>query len=222
MPAGHPDSLWVTETALLDGLHEFLTQHVFGPYRRLLLATTLDQLDQSDRHEHAHRLAATEKALREVEQRRRRLVHILEIADDPDPALVRDVNNRRAELAAQHDELSAELRRLHNHRHQQPNPDMLDTLPVGPCDIAALPEPLARRLFEALRLEIHYHKADHTARYRITLTADTLGIAQQIATSAVAHQPAADAEDQETPRDLSERFPSALCPRRDSNLRHSV
>jgi len=86
---------------------------------------------------------------------------------------MRDITTRRAELGSEHRELTAELKRLDELEHQQPNPELLDTLPVGACDIATLPEPVARRLFEAFRLEIHYNKTRHSALYRITLTGDT-------------------------------------------------
>jgi hypothetical protein len=153
VPDGHPASLWVAEHYLLDGLNEFLTQHVFGAYRRSLLSTTLDERVTAERDEHAQHISAVEKALHDLDQ----------------------------------------------------------------------PEPLARRLFEALRLEIHYDKDRHAARYRVTLAADTVRVAHQTAATALARDPSTS-RDRKVPRDEKEgkRFPSVRCPRQDSNLRHTV
>ncbi|MBA3843884.1 MAG: recombinase family protein, partial [Actinobacteria bacterium] len=221
-PAGHPDSLWVAEEELLEGLSQFLADHVFGSYRRQLLSANLKQLDQSERDEHAQRVAAAEKALDSVEQRRRRLLHILEMTDDPDPDLLRDISSRRAELTTEQDQLTSVLRRLRQQRQHQPNIDLLDTLPVGAVDITALPEALARQLFEALRLELHYDKERHTARYRVTLAGDTVSTAQTTAHAAI-HQATNNRTDDPGPvSDEADRFPSAMCPRQDSNLRRTV
>ena len=212
--------MWVAEHYLLDGLNEFLNQHVFGAYRRSLLSTTLDERVTAERDEHAQRISAAEKALHDVDQRRRRLVRVLEVTDDPEPSLLRDVNRRGAELSARHDELTGQPRRLREQRLQLPNPNLIDALPVGACDVNEMPEPLARRLFEALRLEIHYDKDHHAARYRVTLAADTVHVAHQTAATAFARG-SSTVRDREIAHheEEGERFPSVMCPRRDSNLR---
>jgi len=134
---------------------------------------------------------------------------------------MRDITTRRAELGSEHRELTAELKRLDELEHQQPNPELLDTLPVGACDIATLPEPVARRLFEAFRLEIHYDKTRHSALYRITLTGDTLPTAHAAAADAVQVGAEGERPIAETPETgtAAAPFPSVWCPRQDSNLR---
>ena len=54
-----------------------------------------------------------------------------------------------------------------------------DALPVGRVDLDRLPESLARALFEALRLEIHYDKTTNRAICRITLSGDTVEAARR-------------------------------------------
>src|SRR5690606_33539334 len=59
---------------------------------------------------------------------------------------------------------------------------------VGSIDIAALPDEIARRLFESLRLEIIY---DHTARSavcKITLIGETIDMVAQATTEICAAQ----------------------------------
>lgn len=219
VPDGHPGSLWVQEGVLLDGLNDFLAHHVFGRYRRQLLDATLREVDQSRQLEHQERIAAVERAIAEISQRRFRLVRALELAEVPDQELLNDISRRRAELAAEHRELTEQLQQLRDTEPQQANPDLLDQLPIGPCDIAALPEPLARRLFEALRLEIHYDKTAHTGLYRIALAATNMPT-----TTATAHEAITTTTDGPTAvsdadvvTNDPDRFPSVWCPRQDSN-----
>lgn len=62
------------------------------------------------------------------------------------------------ELATERTRLRERLHQLHTMQQQRSNPELFELLPVGVCDLEALPEHLARRLFEALRLQVHYNK----------------------------------------------------------------
>jgi hypothetical protein len=64
------------------------------------------------------------------------------------------------------------------------NPDLINALPITDIQIDQLPEDLARSLFEALRLEIHYNKHTNTATARITLTGQTITTARHAAHNA--------------------------------------
>lgn len=230
VPDGHPDSLWVREPALLDGLNDFLSHHVFGRYRHHLLASSLRDLDAQAEQTRTDRVAAIKKTIVDLDARRRRLTRTLEVAggdeDEPDHELIQDIKNRRAEIAAERAELTVELEALGLQGHDQPNPDLLHLLPIGSCDLDALPDELARKLFEALRLEIHYNKTENTALCRITLSGETLPALQQTASAAgvlmAVEQPTATPEHNGTGEATHVSpllFPSAVCPRQDSNLR---
>jgi hypothetical protein len=106
-------------------------------------------------------------------------------------------------------------------------------LPVGACDLDALPEDLARKLFEALRLEIHYNKTDNIAVCRITLSGETLPALQQTTQESgvvlpfkrrTGNKHGARTETNEKDEASSDPSPCShllRCPRRDSNLRTS-
>ena len=239
VPEGHPDSLWVREVALLDGLNEFLSHHVFGPYRQELLSSALRDLDMQAEQTRTERIAAIKKSIADLDARKKRLIRTLEVTGDddeePDQELIQDIKNRRAEIKAERAKLAAELETLEEQINDQQNPDLLRLLPVGACDLDALPEDLARKLFEALRLEIHYNKADNTAVCRITLSGETLPALQQTTQESGVVLPfkkptgknagitKADANKKdEAPSDSSPLFPSVVCPRQDSNLRHPL
>jgi hypothetical protein len=51
-----------------------------------------------------------------------------------------------------------------------PQPVLLDHLPIGAIDLDGMPDQTTRRLFEALRLEIRYDPASRIARCSITQT----------------------------------------------------
>jgi len=184
-PPGHPPSTWVREDALLCALHRFLTQHVFGEYRRALL--TADLRDQADTaaHEHAQRIAALRRAITDADNRSRRLARNLELVEDPDQDFIRDLNQRRAELRQQRAGLEAQLAEAEDHAARASNPQLLDALPVGDLDLDRLPAALTRALFEALRLQVRYNKTTNTATYRITLSAETIHAAADVASNTI-------------------------------------
>ncbi|MBF6254640.1 hypothetical protein [Nocardia farcinica] len=171
------------EVALLDGLNEFLSHHVLGPGRQELLSSALRDLDMQAEQTRTERIATIKKSIADLDTRKKRLIRTLEVTSDddgePDQELIQDIKNRRAEIKAERAKLAAELETLEEQVNDQQNPDLLRLLPVGACDLDALPEDLARKLFEALRVEIHYNKTDNTAVCRITLSGETLPALQQ-------------------------------------------
>ena len=216
VPDGHPGSLWIAEDALLDVLNTFLTHHVFGAYRTQLLDATITERANTAATEHAQQITATQTALAvaDLDRRRAALVRALELADDLDAELLTDISHRRKELAAERTRLRERLDQLLTAELQRSNPALLDLLPVGPCDLDSLPEDIARRLFEALRLEIHYNKTDHRAQFRITLSSETLATAHQASAVAIAadqQEPAAQGAASDAPPATSGRFPSVGC-----------
>jgi DNA invertase Pin-like site-specific DNA recombinase len=235
VPDGHPDSLWVREVALLDGLNKFLSHHVFGLYRHELLSSALHDLGAQAEQTRTERITAIKKSIDDLDVRKKRLIRTLEVTGDDDDLseqeLIQDIKNRRAEIKAERAKLAAELETLEERINDQQNPDLLRFLPVGTCDLDAIPENLARKLFEALRLEIHYNKTDNTALCRITLSGETLPALLQTTREAGAVIPFKQQTDKKrcaktntnetdgAPSDPSPPFPSAVCPRQDSNLR---
>jgi hypothetical protein len=91
------------------------------------------------------------------------------VVETPGRQFIRDINERRAELLAQKEDLERQLAQLEGQVDQAPNPDPLSRLPVTPVDLALMPDELSRRLFEALRLEIHYDGVTNEALCRIAL-----------------------------------------------------
>ncbi len=186
-PRRAPDrrGVFVREDQLIDGLNAFLSQHVFGAYRRALLDTTAAAIDPDARRDDEERVAALRRAIGDTDQRIKRTIRSLELEleldPDPDPDLLRDINERRAELCARRQDLETQLDAAEARIHAAPNPELIDVLPVTRVDLDQLPEQLARDLLEALRLKIHYNKTTNQARCRITLSGTTVAAAQNAA-----------------------------------------
>lgn len=85
--------------------------------------------------------------------------------DDSDP-----MRGGQAELRAERDRLEAQLDTVEAEAAEAPNPELLAHLPVGNLALADIPDNVSRRLFDALRLEIHYDYQERTAICRVTLT----------------------------------------------------
>jgi site-specific DNA recombinase len=150
-PPGHtgPASFWLREDILLDGLSGFLSEQVFGIARQRLLDDSLKAMDTARQRERQSQRAALSRAITDNKARSRNLVRSLEASDDPDQDLIRDINERRAELRAERARLEQELADLDEELAHAPNPELLDQLPVSPVDLSELPDDISCRLFEA-------------------------------------------------------------------------
>lgn len=219
VPDGHPPSLWVRQAPLLDGITGFFAEHIFGPNRHDLLAATQPRIDAETQTAHQARIDAVRRTLADLDKRHRRQIRALEVTDEPDPDFIRHVRTRIAELKTERATKQAELDQLEAHTLHRPNPQLLHRLPLGEPDLANLPEPTLRRLFEAFRLQIHYDKRTNTATCHLTLTAETLPAVAHITNTNLVRptQPPPKTHNngiqapQRRPTPLL--FPSVACPR---------
>ncbi|GAA4412191.1 recombinase family protein [Actinokineospora soli] len=180
-PAAHPTILRAREDALLDLLETFLNKWVFGAYRRDLLDRNLKTLADTHRRDHTERVTALQRAIADTHTRNKNLLRTLEVSENINEDLVRDINDRRAELKAERTALEEQLADVQDLINHAPSPELLDQLPVGTIQLDDLPEHITRRLFEALRLQITYNHDTRTATYTITLIGHSI---QQVATEA--------------------------------------
>jgi site-specific DNA recombinase len=180
---GHPaaGSIFLREDHLLDKVNAFLSDHVFGAYRRQLLDANLRYLDTTVEQEREQQVTGLRRAIADIDVKIKRAIRNFELVDDPDEDYVRDINERRAELRTQKGHLETQLAEVEQRIMAAPNLDLIDALPVTKVEVDQLPEELARALFEALRLEIRYNRDTHTATCRVTLTGPTITAASRVA-----------------------------------------
>lgn len=118
------------------------------------------------------RIDALRRAMEDLDRRITRQVQSLEVAEPLDAAFVSDVQVRMAELRDQRSTRLAELDQAEialAATPTEPAVELLDALPVGMVDFAAMPPALARRLFEMFRLQVHYNRHIHRRRLQITI-----------------------------------------------------
>ncbi|WP_228003294.1 recombinase family protein [Nocardia australiensis] len=150
IPEGHPTggSFFVREDDITEHLNTFLNQYVFGYYRRVLLTNA--DLHTHAETEHTQRITALRHGITDTETKIKRLVRSLELVDEPDQDLIRDISERRTQLRDQLADLKTQLADAETEQQQQPNPTLIDALPTGDVRIDQLPEHIARDVYQAL------------------------------------------------------------------------
>jgi site-specific DNA recombinase len=174
--ADHPVSIWVREESLLEVVLGFFSERVFGPNRRDLLEAELRRLGSDDDKEVLRRLRSLEKSIGQAESRQSRLIRSLELDDDPQGAMFRQIRQRMQQLEKERREKLEELEAL---RREQPDvspgsPELLDELPVSDEQLVSAPEGLLRDLFDSFRLEVRYNKVSSWAKCRVAINEEGL------------------------------------------------
>ncbi|MDQ3955828.1 MAG: hypothetical protein M3285_09795 [Actinomycetota bacterium] len=167
----HPVSIWVREESLLEGVLGFFSERVFGPNRRDLLEADLRRSEASEDKEALQHLKSLEKTIGQFERRQARLIRSLELDDDPQGAMFRQIRDRMQQLE---DERRQKLEELEALRREQPDavpgsPGLLDELPVTEDQLVPAPEIVLRDLFEAFRVEVRYNKVSSWATCRVAI-----------------------------------------------------
>jgi DNA invertase Pin-like site-specific DNA recombinase len=173
-PDGHPTICRVREDSLLEAVENFLTSRLFSSYRQHLLEHNLKDLDASSQRDRSDRIQALQRAIADNTTKSKNLLRTLEVADDVSKDMVRDINERRAELKVERATLEAQLEEVEDAARQAPNADLLQQLPLGSICLDGLPDELSRQLFESLRLEIRYNHDTQVAICRVTLVGESV------------------------------------------------
>lgn len=158
---GHPPVIHVREDLLLGAVADFFSSRIFGPQRCETLLAELGDLDGRAKEQRDARVATARRGVTEVEGRIARLVHTLEVNDDPTGAVFTRVQARIGELEAERQERVAELVRVEGEQFEAPDPALLDRLPLAEIDVRQVPQDVQRRLFDAFRLVVRYHQDEH-------------------------------------------------------------
>jgi hypothetical protein len=168
----HPKSIYVREDALLDGVGTVLAGRVFGPDRLAHYQAGIKAAPSAKAASDAQRAAALQHSIEDLTARQDRLLAQLETADPDDRAFTNRIRSRFAALEAERTSASDKLDELEKTLTAQPTHDveLLDAVPLlKGLDITTAPEPIQRKRYDALRLEVHYQRPDH-AHIKITLT----------------------------------------------------
>jgi site-specific DNA recombinase len=177
----------VREDTLLDAVHDFFANRIFGPQRRTLIEAGLPETDKRSEDDWHTRCSALRTSIEGIRRRQTRLIDQFDDPDNSEPdiddeterELTRQLKARFAELETERRGKTADLETLEaNPPRRDHQTSLLDRLPHLQRRLAELPERLQRQLFDVFHLEIHYDAHEHTATIRVTMSEDTIdGIA---------------------------------------------
>jgi site-specific DNA recombinase len=170
----HPKTIWIQEAALLDGLRQFLAVHLLGPDRDALLDASVARDTAAVHLSRAQASMDIQRQISDLAARQRRLLHTLEVLDDPDPDALETVHLRLAELRGKQHRAEQAHRQLLRQAKTDPNAGLIDYLPIGDLDLDAS-GPAFRQLLELCRMEIHYDHGARMVEYWATLVGATIG-----------------------------------------------
>jgi site-specific DNA recombinase len=177
--AEHPRAVYVREDLLLDPLARFLRDRVFGRGRGALINAA--DLDGQDRRARLEREQALNAAVAELQRQLDNLIH--ELAQftttgdtDADSALKAGLREEFATVRSQQRTKKEELEDLLTAvRGTEPATiDVLDQLPHIAARLDKLPDDRARRLYDAMQLEVRYNCHQHEVTLRVTVAPDTM------------------------------------------------
>ncbi|MCX5431581.1 recombinase family protein [Streptomyces sp. NBC_00257] len=220
----HPKALWLSEKILLDAVHWFFADRVFGPQREELLRAQLGAAQPPPGIADApDRTKQLQQSIKNIEGRQERLLDDLAGDEEGDPESSKAF---RRGIRERYDRLDRERRTLHAelHEHQQraaagtpdQNAALITLLPQLGTRLSALPEEAQRQLYDAYRLEVRYTRPRREIQIQVTIPAatatDLADLTARTVTPTVTPLAARTGVDQ----------PCLERPRQDSNLRPSA
>ncbi|MCT2590544.1 recombinase family protein [Streptomyces sp. N2-109] len=176
----HPKALWVSEKILVEAVHQFFGDRVFGPQRSWhlqaqLAATHPDHTSETGKADPAGRLR---EKIKQIERQQERLLDQLAGEDHGDPETTKRF---RQGIRERFDRLDRERRaRLADAEKHRPapgptaqNPGLLDTLPQLGTRLADIPDALQRTVYDAFQLKVRYLRPCREIEIQVTVSAAT-------------------------------------------------
>ncbi|WP_408611074.1 recombinase family protein [Glycomyces xiaoerkulensis] len=169
-PTGHPAATYLREELVTGALERFFRAYLTGAARSGNLEALMRRARAEGPERHRRERDAVAAALTEVDERRSKLVRVLEIADEVDSELIAGVADRQRQLGVERRELADRLARLERDLEQVPDQEVIEAVPVVDLELGRLPDELVRRLLEAFRVELAYDPARRTLTCRAAVS----------------------------------------------------
>ncbi|MEX2972533.1 recombinase zinc beta ribbon domain-containing protein [Streptomyces sp. C184] len=177
--ASHPQAVWISERAMLEAIHTFFEDRIFGPRRRQLLEaamTTTASAISPDRSADIDRL---QNEVNSLARRKELLLDQLTSPDEDDGDPETSAEFRRG-IRKRFDALEqrrrATLAQLETYRAEAAPDDsgdrgLLEAIPQLGFRFAQLPDALKREIFDAFRLRVRYDGRDRGVQLQVTILA---------------------------------------------------
>lgn len=159
---GHPKTVYLRESNILDAVSRFYADRVFGPQRRTVLAADLDQVDDRAARERQAERERLRKALAGITRRQDSILRQAQDGDPDDP-FTKALRGSYNELEAQKKTTLAAIASMDAADKAEPthpsahDAELLDALPTLAINLAHAPDDLLRRLFEITQLDVRLH-----------------------------------------------------------------
>lgn len=175
---GHPATVSVREDTLIEQVRQFFLARIFGPDRAALLAEQLPAGAAEDAARREKQAARLRKRLQRIDTTED--AHIREVqalADlDPNSPAVKAMRTRHlkrfTELEAEREDIGRQLAALAK-QETGGDPGLLDRLPMLGDLLAAAPDKIKQKLFDAFDIQALDNKAGNQVTLWATITPST-------------------------------------------------
>jgi site-specific DNA recombinase len=217
---GHPATVSVREDVLTEQVRRFFAARVFGPDRAALLAEQLPAgaaEEAARREKHAARLRKRLQRIDATEDAHVREVQALAELDPSSPAVkaMRTRHLKRfGELEAEREDIGRTLAALAKQATQETggDPGLLDRLPMLGDLLAAAPDRIKQKLFDAFDIQALYSKTHNQVTLWATITPSTPATLAAIIADSDTPDPAALLASQDHTSDLASQPGAAKTP----------
>ncbi|MDX8028811.1 recombinase family protein [Lentzea sp. BCCO 10_0856] len=197
--SGHRKAEYIRQDDVMSAVSQFLAERIFGPERRAMLAADLSTVDEWEARQRDAERDRLRRVLADVARRQNTIMRQAQDGDPDDPftrALRATYNDLEAERQAALSAV-ATLDAADDTAPTRPDAadvDLLDALPYLTGNLSDAPEPLLRKLFEAVSLTVRITDDGDHVTINVRLPADTMpeiiSIAETINSTAVARKTA--------------------------------
>jgi len=193
--AGHPKTVYLREDAILEAISACLSDRLFGPHRRDLLAAEIAFVDDRETRQRETQRDQLQRTLDSLSRRQENILRQAETADPDDP-FTKGLRTKYNELDSEQQTALATLAELDAADAATPSDPtledahLLDGLPYLALNLAHAPERLLRQLFEVIQLTVRLHYDPAKVTINVTLPADTLSEIAHVAERTEAAMPA--------------------------------
>ena len=216
--ADHPKAVWISERALLQPVHEFFAQRIFGPDRSELLAADLTAPPTGD-HTPAEERQKLHAQAAQLQRRKERLLDQLDSDDEDEDTDSQTAAEFRRGIRRRYDDLEKQRRAIlakiteAETETQTGSGELLELIPRLRVRLPDLPPEAQRQIYDAFQLQLHYRGADRRLQLQVTISAALAENIDRI-TGQIAERIETDTQGSDQP--------FRACPRQDSNLRPSA
>ncbi|MDO0930215.1 recombinase family protein [Streptomyces sp. DG2A-72] len=176
--ASHPKAVWISERIMLEAIHTFFEDRLFGPQRRELLAAAMAAAPEATSPDRSADIQRLQNESDRLAHRKELLLDQLASPDadggDPETAAEfrKGIRKRFDALEHKRREVLAQLKQYREEAASSDGPgdvELIEAIPQLSFRFAQLPDALKREIFDAFQLRVRYDGRDHGVQLQATI-----------------------------------------------------